>query len=139
MKFEEEISQFAKIIVDECKHSFLNKEDIINNFKDYGFLVNANKMIGYTSYLEYNRNKNRGSISYSVEESQKKQAKILLHNFCAFILSDEENVKFYYKNFPKKNEVKKISKYIVQASVEKEFPIDNDYTLYSKKTGGIKK
>ncbi len=133
MKFSDEEKAFARKIVDACSYSFLSIEDISNNFKDLGFLVNKNKMIGYTSYMEYNKEKNSGIISYSIEKSLKRQKEILLLNFSYFIISSNKNMKIYYKDIPRKNAMKKFSKLLVDTSVDKEFGV------YDNKQGGIRK
>lgn len=129
MKIEKELTSFAKEVVDQCQYSFLSKKDLINNFKDYGFLVNENSGIGYTSYLEYDKKSGKGLLSFSKEESEKFQKRILLTNFCAFLLSDEEKVKFYYQDIPSKRRMKILSKCLIEKSVEKEFPEDIDTFL----------
>lgn len=130
-----EQQELAKRIVNSCNYSFLNIEDISRNFKDLGFLVNKNKMIGYTSYMEYDEEKMHGVISYSIEESLKKQKEILLLNFSYFITSNDKNIKIYYKDIPTKNSLKRFSRLLTDASVDKEFCVYDE----SMKQGGIKK
>ena len=55
-------------------------------------------MIGYTSYMEYNKETKRGSISYSVEEKDKRQKEILLLNYSTFIFNNDKNLKFHYND-----------------------------------------
>ena len=43
MKFTKEEVELAENIVNSFTHSFLNIEDITENFKDLGFLVNNNE------------------------------------------------------------------------------------------------
>ena len=127
--------ELAKRIVDTCSYSFLNIEDISRNFRDLGFLVNKNKMIGYTSYMEYDDTKKSGVISYSVEESLKRQKEILLLNFSYFIISSNKNMKIYYKDIPAKKALKRFSKLLTDTSVDKEFGVYDE----DSKQGGIKK
>ena len=126
MQYLEEFMQIANEVVNNCNYSFLTKKDIINNFKDLGFLVNENTMIGYTSYLEYDKETNTGLISYTKDVPEKRQQKILLVNFAAFILSKEKHLKFYYKSIPHISKVKKFTRCLTEISVNKEFPIEND-------------
>ena len=103
---DKELIELAKQVVNEASNSFLSLEDITNNFLEKGFLVNPNKMIGYTSYMEYDKEKNRGSISYTIETSPKVQQKTLLLNYAAYVLNRDESFKMYYENIPNKNRVK---------------------------------
>lgn len=127
--------ELAKRIVDTCSYSFLNIEDISQNFRDLGFLVNKNKMVGYTSYMEYDDAKKRGVISYSIEESLKRQKEILLLNFSYFIISGNKSMKIYYKDIPTKKALKRFSKLLTDTSVDKEFGVYDE----GSKQGGIKK
>lgn len=124
---DKELIELAKQVVNEASNSFLSLEDITNNFLEKGFLVNPNKMIGYTSYMEYDKEKNRGSISYTIETSPKVQQKTLLLNYAAYVLNRDESFKMYYENIPNKNRVKKFYRCIVDASVNKEFPIEDNF------------
>ena len=92
MKFTKEEVELAENIVNSFTHSFLNIEDITENFKDLGFLVNRNKMIGYTSHMEYDEKEGRGNISYSIEENSRRQQEILLLNFSYFITRSDKNI-----------------------------------------------
>lgn len=130
---KEELTNLAKNVVSEANHSFLTKKDIIENFKDNGFLVNKNTMIGYTSYMEYNKETKRGSISYSVEEKDKRQKEILLLNYSTFIFNNDKNLKLYYKDIPNKRTMKVFSSLLVRESSIKEFPEEDI------KQGGVKK
>lgn len=134
----EDMISLAKTIVESSNYSFLSKEDIENNFKDFGFLVNQNKMIGYTSYMEYDVTKETGIISYSIEESPKRQQELLLMNFSHFIFNKADSFKIYYKEIPNKSTLKRFTRYLVDASVDKEFPIDNTNTLEIKEGGKSK-
>lgn len=134
----EEMMSFAKTIVESSGYSFLSKEDIENNFRENGFLVNQNKMIGYTSYMEYDPTKERGTISYSIEESPKRQQEILLMNFSYFMFHHNNNCKIYYKDIPNKSTIKRFSRCLVDASVDKEFPIDESNTLQIQEGGKSK-
>lgn len=115
---------YAKKIVEYSNYSFLSKEDIKNNFKDLGFLVNENTMIGYTSYMEYDSLKQKGILSFNKDESLKRQQEILLINFGLFIFKHDSDIKMYYKDIPRKNALKRFSRYLINASVDKEFTID---------------
>ena len=53
MQIDEEKMQLAKSIVEQCQYSFLSKEDIENNFRDYGFLVNQNKNWNIKYFIVY--------------------------------------------------------------------------------------
>ena len=129
---KEELTNLAKNVVSEANHSFLTKEDIIENFKDNGFLVNKNTMIGYTSYMEYNKETKRGSISYSVEEKDKRQKEILLLNYSTFVFNNDKDIKLYYKDIPNKRVMKVFSSLLVRESSIKEFPEEDI------KQGGVK-
>ncbi len=129
---KEELTNLAKNVVSEANHSFLTKEDIIENFKDNGFLVNKNTMIGYTSYMEYNKETKRGSISYSIEEKDKKQKEILLLNYSTFVFNNDKDIKLYYKDIPNKRVMKVFSSLLVRESSIKEFPEEDI------KQGGVK-
>lgn len=129
---KEELTNLAKNVVSEANHSFLTKEDIIENFKDNGFLVNKNTMIGYTSYLEYNKETKRGSISYSIEEKDKRQKEILLLNYSTFVFNNDKDIKLYYKDIPNKRAMKIFSSLLVRESSIKEFPEEDI------KQGGVK-
>ena len=76
MDKEQEI-EFAKRIVNDANHTFLNKEDIISNFEENNILVNDSKNIGFVSHLEYDSINNRGILTYDGERSLKDQQKIL--------------------------------------------------------------
>lgn len=130
---KEELTNIAKNVVSEANHSFLTKEDIIENFKDNGFLVNKNTMIGYTSYMEYNKETKRGSISYSIEEKDKRQKEILLLNYSTFVFNNDKDIKLYYKDIPNKRTMKIFSSLLVRESSIKEFPEEDI------KQGGVKK
>ena len=130
---KEELTNLAKNVVSEANHSFLTKEDIIENFKDNGFLVNKNTMIGYTSYMEYNKETKRGSISYTVEEKDKRQKEILLLNYATFIFNNDKDIKLYYKDIPNRRAMKVFSSLLVRESSIKEFPEEGI------KQGGVKK
>ena len=130
---KEELTNLAKNVVSEANHSFLTKEDIIENFKDNGFLVNKNTMIGYTSYMEYNKETKRGSISYSIEEKDKRQKEILLLNYSTFVFNNDKDIKLYYKDIPNKRAMKIYSSLLVRESSIKEFPEEDI------KQGGVKK
>lgn len=130
---KEELTNLAKNVVSEANHSFLTKEDIIENFKDNGFLVNKNTMIGYTSYIEYNKETKRGSISYSIEEKDKRQKEILLLNYSTFVFNNDKDIKLYYKDIPNKRAMKVFSSLLVRESSIKEFPEEDI------KQGGVKK
>ena len=130
---KEELTNLAKNVVSEANHSFLTKEDIIENFKDNGFLVNKNTMIGYTSYMEYNKETKRGSISYTVEEKDKRQKEILLLNYATFIFNNDKDIKLYYKDIPNIRAMKVFSSLLVRESSIKEFPEEGI------KQGGVKK
>ncbi len=134
----EEIKELAEKIVENCNYSFLTKEDIENNFRDRGFLVNENVMIGYTSYMEYDSNTQKGIISFTKEESLKTQEKILLINFIAFSLNSDNSFKMYYKDIPNKKRIKNISKYLLDASAEKKFSIENNVSNYENIQEGRK-
>lgn len=123
----EEIA-FAKDIVNKANHSFLSKEDIIANFEELNFLVNENTMIGYTSYLEYNNSSKKALISFDKEKSLKEQQQILLMNYCAYLMDKQESDKFYYKDIPGKSAVKRLCRYIINFSVDKEFG-EQDYNI----------
>lgn len=129
---KEELTNLAKNVVSEANHSFLTKEDIIENFKDNGFLVNKNTMIGYTSYMEYNKETKRGSISYSIEEKDKRQKEILLLNYSTFVFNNDKDIKLYYKDIPNKRVMKVFSSLLVRESSIKEFPEEDI------KQGGVK-
>ena len=129
---KEELTNLAKNVVSEANHSFLTKEDIIENFKDNGFLVNKNTMIGYTSYMEYNKETKRGSISYSIEEKDKRQKEILLLNYSTFVFNNDKDIKLYYKDIPNKRAMKIFSSLLVRESSIKEFPEEDI------KQGGVK-
>ena len=135
MKFTKEEVELAENIVNSFTHSFLNIEDITENFKDLGFLVNRNKMIGYTSHMEYDEKEGRGNISYSVEENSRRQQEILLLNFSYFITRSDKNIKIYYKDIPRKNAMKRFSSLLVNTSADKEFGIYEE----DLKQGGIRK
>lgn len=135
MKFTKEEVELAENIVNSFTHSFLNIEDITENFKDLGFLVNRNKMIGYTSHMEYDEKEGRGNISYSIEENSRRQQEILLLNFSYFITRSDKNIKIYYKDIPRKNAMKRFSKLLTDTSVDKEFGVYDE----DSKQGGIKK
>ncbi len=135
MKFTKEEVELAENIVNGFTHSFLNIEDITENFKDLGFLVNRNKMIGYTSHMEYDEKEGRGNISYSVEENSRRQQEILLLNFSYFITRSDKNIKIYYKDIPRKNSMKRFSSLLVNTSADKEFGIYEE----DLKQGGIRK
>lgn len=135
MKFTKEEVELAENIVNGFTHSFLNIEDITENFKDLGFLVNRNKMIGYTSHMEYDEKEGRGNISYSVEENSRRQQEILLLNFSYFITRSDKNIKIYYKDIPRKNSMKRFSSLLVNTSADKEFGIYEE----DLKKGGIRK
>lgn len=130
---KEELTNLAKNVVSESNHSFLTKKDIIENFKDNGFLVNKNTMIGYTSYMEYNKETKRGSISYSIEEKDKRQKEILLLNYSTFVFNNDKNLKLYYKDIPNKRAMKVFSSLLVRESSIKEFQEEDI------KQGGVKK
>lgn len=130
---KEELTNLAKNVVSESNHSFLTKKDIIENFKDNGFLVNKNTMIGYTSYMEYNKETKRGSISYSIEEKDKRQKEILLLNYSTFVFNNDKNLKLYYKDIPNKRAMKVFSSLLVRESSIKEFAEEDI------KQGGVKK
>ncbi len=133
MKFTKEEVELAENIVNSFTHSFLNIEDITENFKDLGFLVNRNKMIGYTSHMEYDEKEGRGNISYSIEENSRRQQEILLLNFSYFITRSDKNIKIYYKDIPRKNSMKRFSSLLVNTSADKEFGIYEE----DLKQGGI--
>lgn len=133
MKFTKEEVELAENIVNSFTHSFLNIEDITENFKDLGFLVNRNKMIGYTSHMEYDEKEGRGNISYSIEENSRRQQEILLLNFSYFITRSDKNIKIYYKDIPRKNSMKRFSSLLVNISADKEFGIYEE----DLKQGGI--
>lgn len=133
MKFTKEEVELAENIVNSFTHSFLNIEDITENFKDLGFLVNKNKMIGYTSHMEYDEKEGRGNISYSIEENSRRQQEILLLNFSYFITRSDKNIKIYYKDIPRKNSMKRFSSLLVNTSADKEFGIYEE----DLKQGGI--
>ena len=134
----EEMKELAEKIVENCNYSFLTKEDIENNFRDRGFLVNENVMIGYTSYMEYDSNTQKGIISFTKEESLKTQEKILLINFIAFSLNSDNSFKMYYKDIPNKKRIKNISRYLLDASAEKKFSIENNVSNYENIQEGRK-
>ena len=121
-----EKQKIAKYIVDNTAHSFLDKESIIENFKDFGFLVSENKNIGYKSNLEYDKKNKRGILSFDGEISLKEQNKLLLINFCAFILDSNMHIKYYYKDIVNKSSLKDIARYVVDFSAEKEFSVDQE-------------
>lgn len=127
----EEIN-FIKKIVSDANYSFLSKEDIIANFEELGFLVNENNMIGYTSYLEYDRNNKKRLISFDKNKSLKEQQQILLMNYCAYLRDKQEFDKFYYKDIPEKSTIKRLCRYIIDYSVEKEFG-SQEYNNNAKK------
>lgn len=133
MKFTKEEVELAENIVNSFTHSFLNIEDITENFKDLGFLVNRNKMIGYTSHMEYDEKEGRGNISYSIEENSRRQQEILLLNFSYFITRSDKKIKIYYKDIPRKNSMKRFSSLLVNISADKEFGIYEE----DLKQGGI--
>lgn len=135
MKFTKEEVELAENIVNSSAHSFLSIEDITENFKDLGFLVNRNKMIGYTSYMEYDGKEGRGNISYSIEENSRRQQEILLLNFSYFITRSDKNIKIYYKDIPRKKAMKRFSSLLVNTSADKEFGIYEE----DLKQGGIRK
>ena len=120
MDKEQEI-EFAKRIVKEANHSFLNKEDIISNFEENNILVSDSKNIGFVSHIEYDYINNRGILTYDGEKSLKEQQKILLLNYCILILNKNNNIKYYYKDIPSKSSLKRLSRIVVAASVDKEF------------------
>ena len=134
-----ELIEIAQKVVNEANHSFLSLEDITNNFLEKGFLVNPNRMIGYTSYMEYDKEKERGSVSYTVETSLKQQQKILLLNYAAYVLNSDNSFKMYYKDIPSKSKTKRLCRCIVDASVNKEFPIDSESSYGSIQEGGKSK
>ena len=119
MDKEQEI-EFAKRIVNDANHTFLNKEDIISNFEENNILVNDSKNIGFVSHLEYDSINNRGILTYDGERSLKDQQKILLLNYCVLMLNKESNIKCYYKDIPSKSSLKRLGRNIVDASVDKE-------------------
>ncbi len=139
MQENEDIKQIAKIVVAKSKHSFLSKEDIIKNFYDYGFLVNENTMIGYTSYLEYDETKASGLISFNKDVSLKVQKNILLINFAAFILSDTKQLHMYYNDIEQKSKMKRFARYLIDYSVEKEFAVEDQEIIKTTKEGSRKK
>lgn len=136
-----DLIELATRIVNEANHSFLSLEDITTNFLEKGFLVNPNRMIGYTSYMEYDKEKNRGIISYTIETSSKKQQEILLFNYAAYELNCNENFKMYYKGIPNKSKTKRLCRCIVDASVNKEFPmvLENNVSYENVQEGGKRK
>ncbi len=121
---EQEI-EFAKKVVNEASHSFLSKEDIIANFEENNFLISENKNIGFVSHIDYDKQNGGGILSYDGEKSLKEQQQILLMNYCIFMLDSNMHVKYYYREIPSKSALKRISRYIINASVDKEFGGDS--------------
>lgn len=124
MDKEQEI-EFAKKVVSEANHSFLSKEDIISNIEDDNILVSGSINIGFTSHLEYDFVNKRGILTYNVEKPLKEQQQILLINYCVLKLNSNSDIAYYYKDIPSKSALKRISRYIVSASVDKEFGGDS--------------
>lgn len=124
MNKEQEI-KFAKDVVTNANHSFLNIDDIISNFEDNNFLVSKSKNIGFVSHIDYDKLNKRGILSYDSDKSIKEQQQILLINYCIFMLSNNMHIKYYYKEIPSKSALKRISRHIVNASVDKEFGGDS--------------
>lgn len=124
MEKQEEI-EFAKKVVSEANHSFLNKEDITSNIEENGILVSESVNIGFTSHLEYDSVNKRGILAYDALKPLKEQQQILLMNYCVLKLNEDKNIKYYYKDIPSKSALKRISRYIINASVDKEFGGDS--------------
>lgn len=119
----EDLQELAAEVVTEKEHSFLNLEDIILNMREDHFLVNPNQMIGYTSYLEFDKEKNQNLLSFDRERSLEEKKEIVLFNYCVYLVSREQRGKYYYGEIKKelKNRAKRLSRLLVDLSVIKEF------------------
>lgn len=124
MEKSEEI-EFARKVVNDTNHSFLNKEDIVANIEEEDFLVNESSNIGFVSYMDYDRENNRGILTYTKDKNVKDQEQLLLINYCMFKSDNSNHVKYYYKDIPSKSLLKRLARYIVSASVDKEFGGDS--------------